>query len=186
MLTTVHIFFGTKGDNDARRVEEIGAVAKFIKDRAKKEGENNILLGDFNIVKTTHATMNALLNQGFYIPEAIREHPTDLKKTSHYDQIAFKLKMDSSMTVFSEGDQHAGAFNFTETVYRQEDLATYRGYFNEETINRLIEKNTKYAPEKVIEDYYLGTWRTFQMSDHLPLWIELKVDFSDQYLKKIL
>jgi endonuclease/exonuclease/phosphatase family metal-dependent hydrolase len=31
---------------------------------------------------------------------------------------------------------------------------------------------------------FAGSWRTFQMSDHLPLWVELKIDFSDQYLKK--
>jgi hypothetical protein len=34
------------------------------------------------------------------------------------------------------------------------------------------------------EEYFTGVWRTHQMSDHLPLWVELKIDFSDQYLKK--
>ena len=24
------------------------------------------------------------------------------------------------------------------------------------------------------EEYFTGTWRTHQMSDHLPLWVELK------------
>ena len=36
--------------------------------------------------------------------------------------------------------------------------------------------------EEHILDYYLKTYRTHQMSDHLPLWVELKVDFSSQYL----
>jgi hypothetical protein len=36
-----------------------------------------------------------------------------------------------------------------------------------------------------IERYYLSTWRTFQMSDHLPLWVELKTDFSDEYLTRL-
>jgi len=31
--------------------------------------------------------------------------------------------------------------------------------------------------------YYEKEWRTFQMSDHLPMWVELKVDFSDRYLE---
>lgn len=30
--------------------------------------------------------------------------------------------------------------------------------------------------------YYLDEWRTFQMSDHLPLFVELKIDFADSYL----
>jgi len=39
--------------------------------------------------------------------------------------------------------------------------------------------------EKQIASYYLTKWRAFQMSDHLPPWVELKVDFSDQYLEKM-
>jgi hypothetical protein len=27
-------------------------------------------------------------------------------------------------------------------------------------------------------------WRTFQMSDHLPMWVELKIDYSDDYLAR--
>lgn len=27
--------------------------------------------------------------------------------------------------------------------------------------------------------------RTYQMSDHLPMWLELRIDFGDDYLKKI-
>jgi hypothetical protein len=26
-------------------------------------------------------------------------------------------------------------------------------------------------------------WRTFQMSDHLPMWVEIKIDYSTEYLK---
>ena len=28
-------------------------------------------------------------------------------------------------------------------------------------------------------------WRTYQMSDHLPMWIELRVDFSREYLERL-
>ena len=178
MLTTVHIYYGSKGDEDPRRVEEIAAVAKFIKDRAKKEDENYILLGDFNIANTNQATMKALEKQGFFIPNEIREHPSDLAKSKHYDQIAFKLKIDTNMIVFTKGKQRAGTFNFAETVYRQEDFDIYKAYFDEDIFKK---KDT----EKKLLSYYMTSWRTFQMSDHLPLWIELQVDFSNQYLEKI-
>jgi hypothetical protein len=26
-------------------------------------------------------------------------------------------------------------------------------------------------------------WRTWQMSDHYPLWVEIKTDFTDEYLE---
>jgi hypothetical protein len=28
-------------------------------------------------------------------------------------------------------------------------------------------------------------WRTWQMSDHLPLWVEIKMDFTDHYLESL-
>jgi hypothetical protein len=28
-------------------------------------------------------------------------------------------------------------------------------------------------------------WRTYQMSDHLPLWAELRIDFADDYLREL-
>ena len=178
ILTTVHIYYGSSSKDNPRRVEEISTIADFLKKRANKEDENYILLGDFNIFNTTDATIKALEKYGFYIPDAIKEHPSDLGKTKHYDQIAFRLKIEPNMTVFSEGNQRAGVFDFTETLYTPQDLCHYREYFDEKY---LIEKT-----EKQIENYYLTNWRTFEMSDHLPMWIELKVDFSNQYLGKII
>ena len=178
ILTTVHVYYGTSDRENARRVEEIDAVSEFLKKRAKKEDENYILLGDFNIFMQSDATMKAMEKHGFYIPNALREHPSDLGKTKYYDQIAFNLKLESKMTVFSEGKQHAGAFDFTETIYPPEDLNLYRGYFDEKYVTDKTEQQ--------IEKYYLTNWRTFEMSDHLPMWIELKIDFSNQYLERIL
>lgn len=178
ILTTVHIYYGTSARDNPRRVAEISAIADFLNKRAVKEDENYILIGDFNILNTKDATMNALEKYDFYIPEAIREHPTDLGETKHYDQIAFKLKMEPKMIVFSEGKQRAGSFNFSETVYPPQDLNLYSRYFDG--------IYTKGKTGQQIEKYYLSNWRTFQMSDHLPLWIELKIDFSNQYLEKIL
>jgi hypothetical protein len=121
--------------------------------------------------------MKALEKQGFYIPDAIKKHPTDLGKKKFYDQIAFNLKIDPNMIVFSEGEQRAGAFDYTETIYPPQDVSIYQGFFDEKYVNGKTAKQ--------IENYYLSTWRTYQMSDHLPLWIELQIDFSNQYLKRL-
>jgi hypothetical protein len=29
------------------------------------------------------------------------------------------------------------------------------------------------------------TWRTYQMSDHLPMWVEVRVDFGDDCLAAV-
>ncbi|MGH6921332.1 MAG: hypothetical protein ACREJ0_26955, partial [Geminicoccaceae bacterium] len=33
--------------------------------------------------------------------------------------------------------------------------------------------------------YYVDKWRTWQMSDHLPMWVQLKVDFTEAYLDSL-
>jgi endonuclease/exonuclease/phosphatase family metal-dependent hydrolase len=176
-LTTVHIYYGSSSGVDKRRLEEINTIAAFLSKRSKNGDTSYILLGDFNISKVGDATMQALEKNGFIIPDSIKCYPSDLGGTHHYDQIAFNLKLDASMSVFSENEQKAGAFNFCKSVYTPEDLNIYQQYFTQ--------KNIQGKTDKEIEKYYLSTWRTFQMSDHLPLWIELKIDFSNQYLEKI-
>jgi len=178
ILTTVHIFYGSTAKADMeKRANEIDAITSVLSKRAKKEDTSYILLGDFNIPNVKDNTMIALEKNGFSVPAAIKEHPTDLGNSKHYDQIAFNLKLDKNMTVFSEKEQKAGAFNFTKSVYSENDLETYKEYFPDKNVNGKTDAQ--------IKTYYMKTWRTFQMSDHLPLWVELKIDFSNQYLEKL-
>jgi len=176
-LATVHIYFGSSSGIDSRRLAEIDTVAAYLAKRSKKEDESYILLGDFNIVKTSDGTMKALEKNGFFIPNSIKQHPTDLGQTKHYDQIAFHFKLNPTMTVFSEERQRAGSFNFTESVYTADDMPVYRDSFPAKTVQGKTEAQ--------LQKYYLSTWRTFQMSDHLPLWVELKTDFSNEYLNSL-
>jgi endonuclease/exonuclease/phosphatase family metal-dependent hydrolase len=177
VLTTVHVYYGSTSSADRKKREkEIDTLTSVLSKRAKKEDTSYILLGDFNIPNVNDDTMKALEKYGFSVPSAIKEHPSDLGGTNHYDQIAFNLKLEETMTVFSETEQKAGAFNFAETVYTENDLEIYREYFSSKIAGKT---------EQEIRKYYLSTWRTFQMSDHLPLWVELKIDFSNRYLEKL-
>jgi len=173
-LTTVHIYYGSTGGNEyERRVEEIDSVAAFLNKRAKKEDVNYILLGDFNIVDTSDRTMQALEKHKFFIPDALKQKPSDIGGTKHYDQIAFKLKEKANMQVFSKSNQKAGTFNFFEYIFTEEETELYQSNFTEKYKDKLDDKT---------KTYYKSKWRTFQISDHLPLWVELKIDFSDEYL----
>jgi endonuclease/exonuclease/phosphatase family metal-dependent hydrolase len=178
-LTTVHIYYGKEtGDEYKRRVEEINLLSKFLHKRSVDEKVSYILLGDFNIVDTQDDTMKALEDNKFFIPDAIKAKPSDVGGTKHYDQIAFRLKERVDMQVFSKKDQKAGAFNYFNYLFTPDELPVYQPYF--ET------KNTDGKTAEQIKKYYLSKWRTFQISDHLPLWVELKIDFSDQYLEGII
>ena len=106
--------------------------------------------------------MQALENSGFNVPEELKSIPgSNVKKDKAYDQIAF-WKPEKDRGYASLDIVGAGVFDYFEHVYKNN------------------EKNT-YTPDKTPSAY--KTWRTFKMSDHLPMWVELRNDFSDEYLE---
>jgi len=172
-LCSVHIYYGADtGAKLARRVAEIRAIAEFMARRAKKEPDNYVLLGDFNIIDPTHETMQALTDSGFVVPTPIQQFTTNIPGTKHYDQIAFMPRANELQLATHNGNESAGTLDFFKTVFRYTDAdwSTYQPEIPE---------------DKRDDKKYYKTWRTYQMSDHLPLWVELEVDFSEQYLKSL-
>lgn len=169
-LATVHIYFG---DNEeppllAQRRREIERLTEALGKRAAAEMKQNpgnpvltAVLGDFNILSAEHETMQALEANGFEVPPEIRSIPgSNVDKSKAYDQIAFWEPRRNRGYVKVEV-RGAGVFDFFEHVYRLDERATYQ-------------------PERTEGSY--KTWRTYKMSDHLPMWIELTRDFSDAYI----
>ena len=179
-LATVHIFYGKgSGEDNERRQKEIKALGDALAKRAKSEKSNYIVLGDFNIPEVGDEYMVALESTGFTIPDAIKEHPTNFGADArHYDQIAFNLQLDKEMRVFTESVKASGAFDFTKSVYRDKDY--------EEYIQVMAEKKGVYRTGDEALDYFHSEYRIDQMSDHMPLWVQLKVDFSAKYLQSTL
>lgn len=178
-ICTVHIYYG-KDTIDSpelkRRVDEIKTIGNWFNKKSRNENSNYILLGDFNIVDDSHPTMEALKKTGFYLPDDIKDKPTDLGGTKHYDQIAFRVK-DEDMLIFNKRKGQAGTFHFTDIIMKDDELGTYKPFMDAATIADMTEKQ--------LQNYYLSKWRTFQISDHLPLWVELQIDFSEEYLQSV-
>ncbi len=174
-LCTVHIYFGESSKNSdgyQRRVQEIDYLAREMAGRADREDENYILLGDFNIKNPIDETMQALTKAGFQLPPEL--FPSNLLGTHYYDQIAFRTRKDE-LTFLS-----AGAFNWAETVFRPEHYEHYAPALPAR--HRDLGADGKPKDKAKDKDYYAKRWLTWQMSDHLPLWVELAVDFSDAHL----
>jgi hypothetical protein len=76
----------------------------------------------------------------------------------------------------------AGVFDFYQVVYRdtEEDKKIYLEYME----NYETTKEGKPRSEASKRNYYQTYWRTHQMSDHLPMWVELQIDYSDEYLER--
>ena len=179
MLCTVHIVYGKSVPDDPRRVREIQELAQFLKKRATEGSawaNNFIALGDFNIFAPGDPTFSALTDVGFVIPKEIQRLPNNVARNKHYDQIGFLLsRKDSNFT------GRAGIINFYDTVFTNEDEATYVEAMGDRY--HTTAKGKK-KDKKGKRRYYRTNWRTFQMSDHLPMWVELNIDFAQDYLKR--
>lgn len=209
-LCTVHIYFGAEsGAKLKRRISEIEKIAKALSKKAKKSNENLIVLGDFNINSPDHKTMQALEKNGFKIPDSIKKKPraTNMFQTKHYDQIAYNER--SKTIEFANNENSAGVYNFYNKVFTTRQFKDYQQNIidlyetkvarkTEELLNETdpekIEKLSEdrndliafLQDEKEQKEFYKKKWRTFQMSDHLPMWTELKINFSTKYLDRLL
>jgi endonuclease/exonuclease/phosphatase family metal-dependent hydrolase len=185
-ICTVHIYYGAESGQPLKeRIAEIRGIGEFFGKRAKRDLEEKrslILLGDFNIVGRDHETMKALLDSGFEVPEALRKAPaTNTDKTMFYDQIAFRTRpgdLEYLETPGEGADTRAGSVDIFKNVYTPGQFAEFKDQVEES--DNAHTKAGKADPEA----YYLD-WRTYQFSDHAPLWVRLKVNDSENYLKQL-
>jgi endonuclease/exonuclease/phosphatase family metal-dependent hydrolase len=180
-ICTVHLYYGAaSGPQLKERIEEIQQVAAYLSGRADRELTKNqralILLGDFNIVHPEHKTMKALLDSGFVVPKSLRA-PTNIDRSKFYDQIAFKTDPRVVEFVDKPGSGNAGVFEIFESVFADDQVEQYRQAAAATT-------NGKGKSGAELEKYYLE-WRTYQMSDHKPMWVRLRSDDSAAYLERL-
>ncbi len=166
-VCTVHIYYGS-ASNTKKRVREIAEIAKFFADRQKKDGETYILLGDFNILDPEDKTMKALTDGGFTVPKELQQK-TALAGKHYYDQIALRTR--EGIVEIAK----AGCFHWQEIVFRDNDT-DYKSY------KPSMPTKTKGGKRAQTDIAAYRRWRTWQMSDHLPLWAEIKMDFTERYL----
>ncbi len=184
-LCTVHIYYGRdSGAKLKRRIAEIERLVQFFANRQDREAkdaasgaqaENYILLGDFNVVSPEHQTMTALQSHGFTVPDAISGRKVRADGDHFYDQIAVRV-LDPRFRVVTGGivEMYADVFRDTE-----EDRSIYAPLMPAE------DPEEEEGEKEATREGLYRKWRTWQMSDHAPLWVEIETDFADDYLERL-
>jgi len=183
-ICTVHIYYGEEhGEKLRRRVAEIREIAEYFGSRAVdalESGTSLILLGDFNVVGPEHETMAALLASGFKTAGTLENIASNIGRDKYYDQIVFHTRpgvLEYSETPTPDGKPRAGIFEIFRNVFTEAQLDDYQSAASATTAG-----DDKTGDE--LRDYYLD-WRTYQFSDHLPMWIQLRVNDSSSYLERM-
>jgi endonuclease/exonuclease/phosphatase family metal-dependent hydrolase len=166
-ICTTHAYYGADKPDVPQRKLEIKRLAEHLIRRANDDqgqrpwARHFLLLGDFNIFENEDETRLALEKEGFRFPEKLGAQTAGFgKQTRHYDQIAFYTP--GKMYGGRLQKARMGAFDFFETVFREGDENLY--------------------PASKKDARGFRQWRTYQMSDHKPLWIEFATDSADAYL----
>ena len=165
-LMSVHIIFGGSSDEDKKmRANEIEALAKIAAKRSKNEDQVYVLLGDMNIEDVDDQIMAKLTENNLTAPVF---GPTNLGETKDYDQIAFTG--DTVKTRFIR----SGRFDWRSAVFTDAEKDHYRP----------IAEEARGKPYTNWQASYEQHFASFEMSDHLPIWVEIEIDYSDDYLKQ--
>lgn len=135
ILVTVHIYYGS-GSAVKYRLDEIKNIAKFLEKRSADTDSldsDYIACGDFNIERVRAKIrkkkkedpiddlFDALQSKGLIVEEDIKNSPSNLSKTRHFDQIAYH-KYDDSTISFVKG----GVIDFVGAVYRDDPKLKYK------------------------------------------------------------
>ncbi len=142
IVVTVHIFYGS-GSAVQYRLEEIRNIAKYLKKRSSDIDvldSDFIACGDFNIedTKRVMATkqkartksakkqileklFDALISGKLIVPPEIRNSPSNLTRTKHFDQIGFHKYKDSTLKFMT-----GGIIDFVGAVYINDPKLKYK------------------------------------------------------------
>lgn len=193
-LCSAHILFGK---DLGLRAAEIKVIADTLVKRAKKEDQVHIFLGDMNIEQQDDEVMQALKSSQMTVPDF---GPTNMSGNKWFDQMAFTAKGKAGRK--TRLLRH-GKFDWRHAVFgphpkddapelSAQDKTDGKVRLSAEAILSHYEKKV----EKIREDHgkapYANwsksykNWTTFEMSDHLPIWMELEIDYSDDYLRRYL
>jgi exonuclease III len=184
-ICTVHLYYGDdSGPKLQERIEEIERIAEYFGMRAEaamKEKRSLILLGDFNIVHPEHQTMKKLLDAGFEVPKALRA-PTNIDRSKYYDQIAFQGPPAVVEYVERQSNdpkqRNAGVFDIFESIFTEEHFQQFRDDAKK------TPNGKRATTAAALKKYYLE-WRTYQFSDHKPMWVRLDSNDAEGYLEQL-
>ena len=172
-VCTTHIHYGgSRVDQHIRRLNEIRQLLEHLRWRARGHTMDLFLLGDFQIERRDSEVHKALVEGGVQIPDTVLQ-PASALTEGFYSLIGY-LNEGGSMPLAASGSS-GGVFRTFDYAMRDEDLgayartAAYRHMQGSRTSAGKPPGNQKTRLRRFRQ------WRTYYLSDHRPLWIELDV-----------
>ncbi|MBC8755062.1 endonuclease/exonuclease/phosphatase family protein [Kordia sp. YSTF-M3] len=166
------------------RKEEVKLLIEVLKERMKDavndENRNMIILGDTNLYKNDDDIVKLITDEGFSESESLLGKFTNTSLNQIYDRIFLRVSKYFKLVKDSNDKEVGGVFNLFNYVYinTPEEIANYHDLMLEHKDNPA----TLTSDQKFIK-YFNAYWKRNQISDHLPVWLEIETDSSAGFLK---
>ena len=187
-IVSVHLHPGDDGngpgeptDQDIRK-EEVRLLMNLLADKLTKipfEDRNMIILGDTNLYEDDTDIVDLINAQEFVESDGLIGKYTNTSLNQIYDRIFLKVDQYFKIATDETGTEKGGVFNLFEYVYKNtpEAIAVYHDFM-------LAHKGdpTTLTSNAAFTDYFNAYWKRNQISDHLPVWLEIQTDSSESFL----
>jgi endonuclease/exonuclease/phosphatase family metal-dependent hydrolase len=185
-IVSLHLHPGNKDDDRKLRKEEVRLLMKIMQEKMDKmsfEDSNMIILGDTNIYKNNTDIVQLFKEKEFIECDGLKGKYTNTSQSEIYDRIFLNVSDYLKLGIDANGKQIGDVFHLFDYVYQNKssDIKKY---------HELMYQH-KDEPETLTTDakykyYFNRYWKRDQMSDHLPVWIEIKTNNSVDFLKSTL
>jgi len=178
-IINVHLQPKNDSTSKKKRKEEVRLLLKAVAHKIKDDRfwtNNLMVMGDTNVYSDDNDILELFLAEGFQEVADLQGKPTNVVQSEIYDRIFFR-ESEYFQVKDVEVGQTGSVFKFFDHVYREKDFASYKKWM----------KRHKGNPETLVDNdafrqYFKRFWRGNQMSDHYPVWIQLNIDSTDDFL----
>lgn len=165
------------------RKEEVRLLIELLKEKMETsayEDRNMIILGDTNLYKEDVDIVKLITDEGFVESDGLKGKFTNTSLSQIYDRIFFNVDDYFKMVKDANGIQSGGVFNLFDYVYRNDPLEIQK--YHQLMLAHKDDPSTLIDDDKFIY-YFNRYWKRDQMSDHLPVWVEIEANSSSEFLR---
>lgn len=187
-IVNVHLHPGEGGNGDDEpsdqeiRDEEVRLLMEVLKEKLEAsayEDRNMIILGDTNLYEDDVTIVKRFTDEGFVESTGLEGKFTNTSLNQIYDRIFLNVEKYFRLVKDGHGIEKGGVFNLFDYVYinTPQEIANYHGLM-------LLQKDdpSTLTSDAKFETYFNRYWKRNQVSDHLPVWIEIQTDSSTEFL----
>lgn len=181
-IISVHLHPGDDADDKKLRKEEVRLLLDLIEEKTKDasyEDKNLIILGDTNLYEDDTEIVDLFTNNGFLESEGLAGKFTNTSLSQIYDRIFLNVHRYFKIGKDKDGNERGGVFNLFDYVYlnKNEEIKNYHELMFEHK-----KDNSNLISDAAYKSYFNKYWKRNQMSDHLPVWLEIEIDSSPSFL----